>query len=156
MLPVLSTDSPPFSTHGPLIHSRAVSKVEHHVQDAVKRGAKLLVGGNRMEGNFFEPTVLGEVPSDAACMNEETFGPMGALIKFKSEEEVIEKANDTEVGLAGYFYSKDGESVDAWSQDVVADCEPHSIVGRVFRVAEALEVGMVSISVPGCFGNVDD
>lgn len=111
------------TTHGPLIHSRAVSKVEHHVQDAVKRGAKLLVGGKRMEGNFFEPTVLGEVPSDAACMNEETFGPMGALIKFKSEEEVIEKANDTEVGLAGYFYSKD--------------------VGRVFRVAEALEVGMV-------------
>lgn len=110
-------------THGPLIHGRAVQKVEDHVNDAVQRGAKVLVGGKRMQGNFFEPTVLGEVPRDADCMSQETFGPMGALIKFKTEEEVIALANDTEVGLAGYFYSRD--------------------VGRVWRVAEALETGMV-------------
>lgn len=100
-----------------------MQKVEDHVNDAVQRGAKVLAGGKRMQGNFFEPTVLGEVPLDADCMSQETFGPMGALIKFKTEQEVIERANDTEVGLAGYFYSRD--------------------VGRVWRVAEALEVGMV-------------
>jgi len=114
------------TTHGPLIHSRAVDKVHHHVNDAVAKGAKVLTGGKRMHGNFYAPTVLGDVPAHAAVMSEETFGPMGALVKFNTEEEVIERANDTDVGLAGYFFSKD--------------------VGRAFRVAEALEVGMVGVN----------
>lgn len=114
------------TTHGPLIHSRAVDKVELHVNDAVKKGAKVLAGGKRLQGNFFAPTVLGDVPADAAVLSEETFGPLGALVKFTTEEEVVERANDTEVGLAGYFFSKD--------------------VGRAFRVAEALEVGMVGVN----------
>ena len=110
-------------THGPLIHSRAVDKVESHVKDAVEHGASVLAGGKRLEGNFFEPTVLSEVPADALLTKEETFGPLAALIKFETEEEVIKLANNSDVGLAGYFYSRD--------------------VGRVWRVAEALEVGMV-------------
>ncbi|KAJ9093461.1 hypothetical protein QFC19_008320 [Naganishia cerealis] len=110
-------------THGPLIHNRALEKVEHHVNDAVERGAKVLIGGKRIQGNFFEPTVLGDVPEGAACLQEETFGPLAAVVRFTSEDEVIEMANDTDVGLAGYFYSRD--------------------IGRIWRVAEALEVGMV-------------
>lgn len=90
-----------YSTHGPLIHGRALDKVEHHVNDAIERGAKLLTGGKRIRGNFFEPTVIGDVPEGSACLSEETFGPMAAIIKFTSEDEVIEAANDTEVGLAG-------------------------------------------------------
>ena len=90
-----------YSTHGPLIHSRALDKVEHHVNDAVERGAKVLAGGKRIQGNFFQPTVLADVPADAACLSEETFGPLAAIVKFSSEDEVIEIANDTEVGLAG-------------------------------------------------------
>jgi len=93
------------------------------VNDAIDRGASVLVGGKRMEGNFFEPTILSDVPANALLTTEETFGPLAALIKFETEEEVIRLANDTDVGLAGYFYSRD--------------------VGRVWRVAEALEVGMV-------------
>jgi succinate-semialdehyde dehydrogenase/glutarate-semialdehyde dehydrogenase len=89
------------STHGPLIHSRALDKVEHHVNDAINLGAKLLTGGKRIRGNFFQPTVIGDVPEGAACLQEETFGPMAAIVKFSSEDEVIERANDTEVGLAG-------------------------------------------------------
>ncbi|CAE6482632.1 unnamed protein product [Rhizoctonia solani] len=114
------------TTHGPLIHSRAIAKVEAHVKDAVSRGASVLVGGNRAESlgpNFFEPTVLADVPADAAFADEETFGPVAALIKFETEDEVIRLANNSDVGLAGYFFSRD--------------------VGRVWRVAEALEVGMV-------------
>lgn len=113
------------STHGPLIHSRAVEKVESHVNDAVSRGASVLVGGTRLDrpGSFFAPTVLSDVPADARLSTEETFGPLAALIKFETEEEVIKLANDSDVGLAGYFFSRD--------------------VGRVWRVAEALEVGMV-------------
>lgn len=83
----------------------------------------MLVGGKKIEGNFFAPTVLSDVPSDASLTSEETFGPLAALIKFETEEEVIKLANDTVFGLAGYFYSRD--------------------VGRVWRVSEALEVGMV-------------
>ncbi|KAF8759695.1 aldehyde dehydrogenase family [Rhizoctonia solani] len=98
-------------THGPLIHSRAIEKVEAHVNDAVSRGASVL------------PTVLADVPPDAALTDEETFGPVAALIKFETEDEVIRLANNSDVGLAGYFFSRD--------------------VGRVWRVAEALEVGMV-------------
>ncbi|KAI0092149.1 succinic semialdehyde dehydrogenase [Irpex rosettiformis] len=113
------------TTHGPLIHDRAVEKVQTHVDDAVKRGAQLLHGGKRLDGkgSFFAPTILADVPKDALVCQEETFGPLAALIKFETEEEVIKLANDTSVGLAGYFFSRD--------------------VGRVWRVAEALEVGMV-------------
>lgn len=111
-------------THGPLIHSRAVEKVAHHVDDAVSKGAQVLIGGKAIpNSNFFTPTVLSEVPSTAILNTEETFGPLAALCKFETEEEVIRLANDTDVGLAGYFFSRD--------------------VGRVWRVAERLEVGMV-------------
>ena len=112
-------------THGPLIHSRAVEKVASHVNDAVSKGAQVLVGGRPVEGKgtFFSPTVLSDVPTNALINDEETFGPVAALIKFETEEEVLRLANNTDVGLAGYFFSRD--------------------VGRVWRVAEALEVGMV-------------
>ena len=110
-------------THGPLIKSVAVDKVEAHVNDAVKRGASILVGGQRLEGNFFAPTVLSDVPADAILTQEETFGPLAALVKFETEEEVIRLANDSDVGLAAYFYARD--------------------VGRIWRVSEALEVGMI-------------
>ena len=113
------------STHGPLIHEKAVQKVQLHIDDAVKRGAQLIHGGKRLEGagSFFAPTILADVPTDALVCQEETFGPLAALVKFETEEEVIKLANDTAVGLAGYFFSRD--------------------IGRVWRVAEALEVGMV-------------
>ena len=112
-------------THGPLIHERAVQKVERHVEDALSQGAQLLLGGKRISGagSFFAPTVLSDVPATALVNKEETFGPLAALTRFETEEEVIKLANDTPVGLAGYFFSRD--------------------VGRVWRVAEALEVGMV-------------
>ncbi|KAL0573294.1 hypothetical protein V5O48_008657 [Marasmius crinis-equi] len=114
------------TTHGPLIHTRAIEKVNAHVQDAVSKGASVLVGGKRHggeESSFFQPTILSDVPASAQLCSEETFGPLAALVKFDSEEEVIKLANSTEVGLAGYFFSRD--------------------IGRVWRVAEALEVGMV-------------
>lgn len=114
------------TTHGPLIHDRAVQKVKAHVDDAVSRGAKLLVGGKPLQGSFFEPTVLANIPPDAQVMREETFGPLAALVSFDSEDEVVELANDTEHGLAGYFFSRD--------------------IGRVWRVAEALETGMVGVN----------
>jgi len=109
-------------THGPLIHERAALKVEEHIKDAVSRGAKVLVGGER-KGNHMQPTVLGNVPDDCLVTAEETFGPLAALIKFSDEKQVVELANDTDVGLAGYFFSRDSD--------------------RIWRVAEALEVGMV-------------
>ncbi|KAF8961072.1 succinate-semialdehyde dehydrogenase [Flammula alnicola] len=112
------------TTHGPLIHSRAVEKVERHVNDAVQRGAQILIGGKPLpDTTFFLPTVLSDVPADALINSEETFGPLASLCKFETEEEVIRLANNTDVGLAGYFFSRD--------------------VGRVWRVAERLEVGMV-------------
>lgn len=118
------------STHGPLIHEKAVSKVVRHVEDAVSKGAQILVGGKRPEGpgSFYEPTVLSDVPAGPSTFfgQEETFGPVAALIKFETEKEVVELANNTDVGLAGYFYSRD--------------------IGRIWRVAEALEVGMVGIN----------
>jgi succinate-semialdehyde dehydrogenase/glutarate-semialdehyde dehydrogenase len=108
-----------------LIHERAVNKVAKHVDDAVSKGAQILVGGKRLDipGSFFAPTVLSDVPSNALINDEETFGPLAALIEFETEDEVIKLANDSDVGLAGYFFSRD--------------------IGRVWRVAEALEVGMV-------------
>ena len=114
------------TTHGPLIHDRAVAKVKAHVDDAVSKGAKVLVGGKPLKGSFFEPTVLTGVTADAQVLREETFGPLAALVSFESEEEVVELANDTEHGLAGYFFSRD--------------------IGRVWRVAEALETGMVGVN----------
>jgi len=114
------------STHGPLIHDRAVKKVHDHVQDAIGRGASVLSGGEHLQDkgpNFYAPTVLADVPYDSLLHNEETFGPVAALTKFDTEEEVIALANNTEYGLAGYLFSRD--------------------VGRVWRVAERLEVGMV-------------
>ncbi|KAJ3907047.1 succinic semialdehyde dehydrogenase [Lentinula edodes] len=115
------------TTHGPLIHSRATEKVTRHIEDAVSKGAQVLVGGKVVENtNFFQPTVLSDVPSDALINDEETFGPLAALVKFDTEDEVIKLANATEVGLAGYFFSRD--------------------IGRAWRVAERLEVGMVAVN----------
>ncbi|KIY51636.1 succinate-semialdehyde dehydrogenase [Fistulina hepatica ATCC 64428] len=114
----------PETTHGPLIHERAIQKVRAHVEDAIARGGQLLVGGEIEEGtNFFPPTVIADVPADALMHREETFGPLAALMKFETEDEVVGLANDSATGLAGYIFSRD--------------------VGRVWRVAERLEVGMV-------------
>ena len=110
-------------THGPLIHKRQQDKVQEHVDDAVKRGARVLIGGKKGKGTIYEPTVLADVADDCLLTGEETFGPLAALIKFTSEEEVIKLANKTEVGLAGYFFSQDSD--------------------RIWRVADALETGMV-------------
>lgn len=113
-----------YSTHGPLIHTRQLEKVQSHVDNAVKLGAQILVGGKSLpDSTYFIPTVLSDVPPEADVNQEETFGPVAALTRFETEEEVIKLANNTDVGLAGYFFSRD--------------------VGRVWRVAEKLEVGMV-------------
>jgi succinate-semialdehyde dehydrogenase / glutarate-semialdehyde dehydrogenase len=113
---------------GPLIEPAAVDKVERHVEDARGKGAKVLTGGKRhaLGGQFYEPTVLSECTDDMVITHEETFGPVAPLYKFKDETEVIRLANKTEYGLASYFFARD--------------------VGRVFRVAEALEAGIVSIN----------
>ena len=118
----------PGVTQGPLINADAVTKVEEHIADALSRGASIVTGGKRhaQGGNFFEPTLLANVPHDAMIFREETFGPVAPLFRFHTEEEAIALANDTEFGLASYFYAKD--------------------VGRIFRVAEALEYGMVGIN----------
>jgi succinate-semialdehyde dehydrogenase / glutarate-semialdehyde dehydrogenase len=135
-------------THGPVIHDRAVSKVESHVQDAVKQGGTVLVGGQRMPdlgANFFQPTVIRDMTAGMRIASEETFGPVAGLFKFDTEavrhisprnesntdrvaqlQDVVKQANAAEVGLAGYFFSKD--------------------LQRVYRVAEALEVGMVGVN----------
>ncbi|EKT4458901.1 NADP-dependent succinate-semialdehyde dehydrogenase [Pseudomonas sp. TYF_15] len=114
------------TTTGPLIDGKAVAKVQEHIEDAVSKGAKVLSGGKLIEGNFFEPTILVDVPKSAAVAKEETFGPLAPLFRFKDEAEVIAMSNDTEFGLASYFYARD--------------------MSRVFRVAEALEYGMVGIN----------
>jgi succinate-semialdehyde dehydrogenase/glutarate-semialdehyde dehydrogenase len=118
----------PGVSQGPLINADGVAKVEAHIADATKRGAKVLTGGKRhkLGGNFFEPTLLADVPPEAVIFREETFGPVAPLFRFKTEEEAIRLANDTEFGLAAYFYARD--------------------VGRIFRVAEALEYGIVGIN----------
>ena len=127
---------------GPLIDQQAIDKVEQHVQDAVAKGARLMTGGKRhaLGGTFYEPTVLAGVKKGMLITEEETFGPVAAVIPFTSESEVIQMANDSEVGLASYFYSKD--------------------ISRIWRVAEALEFGMVGVntgtisSEVGPFGGV--
>ena len=113
-------------TTGPLINKAAVAKVQEHIADAISKGAKLVVGGKSMGGNFFEPTLLRDVTTDMAVAREETFGPVAPLFKFKTEEDAIAMANNTEFGLACYFYTRD--------------------IGRVWRVGEALDYGMVGIN----------
>lgn len=115
-------------TQGPLIEEKAVLKVEQHIADALSKGARLMVGGQRHElgHSFFQPTVLADVTANMQVATEETFGPLAPLFRFKTEDEVIAMANDTEFGLAAYFYSRD--------------------IGRVWRVAEALESGMVGVN----------
>ncbi len=116
---------------GPLIEEAALEKVQRHLDDAVARGGRVVTGGKRLSalgsGQFFEPTVLAHATSDMLCAREETFGPFAPVFRFKTEQEAIDAANATEFGLASYFYSRD--------------------VGRIFRVAEALEYGMVGINV---------
>ena len=116
---------------GPLIEEAALEKVQRHVDDAVAKGGKLLTGGKRLKtlgsGQFFEPTVVAEASADMLCAKEETFGPFAPVFKFKTEQEAIDAANNTEFGLASYFYSRD--------------------IGRIYRVGEALEYGMVGINV---------
>ena len=112
---------------GPLIETAALEKVERHVADAVARGGRIVTGGKRLSGQFFEPTVLADARADMICAREETFGPFAPVFKFSTEQDAIEAANATEFGLASYFYSRD--------------------VGRIFRVSEALEYGMVGINV---------
>ncbi len=112
---------------GPLIEPAALDKVERHVKDAIAKGGRVLTGGKRMDGQFFEPTVIADATADMVCAREETFGPFAPIFKFKTEQEAIDAANNTEFGLASYFYSRD--------------------VGRIFRVSEALEYGMVGINV---------
>jgi succinate-semialdehyde dehydrogenase/glutarate-semialdehyde dehydrogenase len=113
---------------GPLIDQQAIDKVEQHVQDAVAKGARVMTGGKRhtLGGTFYEPTVLAGVKKGMLITEEETFGPVAAVIPFTSESEVIQMANDSEYGLASYFYSKD--------------------ISRIWRVAEALEFGMVGVN----------
>ncbi|NSX55915.1 NAD-dependent succinate-semialdehyde dehydrogenase [Parasulfitobacter algicola] len=113
-------------TIGPLINDAAVEKVQNHITDALDHGATVKLGGNRLEGTFFEPTVIVDVPHKALIAREETFGPVAGLIKFDTEEDVIDMANDSEFGLAGYFYTRD--------------------LGRVWRVAEAMETGIVGVN----------
>ena len=112
---------------GPLIEEAALQKVERHVQDALAKGGKVLAGGKRLNGQFFEPTVVSEARADMLCAKEETFGPFAPVFRFKTEQEAIDAANNTEFGLASYFYSRD--------------------IGRIYRVAEGLEYGMVGINV---------
>jgi succinate-semialdehyde dehydrogenase/glutarate-semialdehyde dehydrogenase len=111
-----------------LINEAAVQKVESHISDAVSKGAKVAIGGGRhpLGGTFFQPTVLTDVSTTMAVAKEETFGPLAPLFRFKTEDEAVGLANDTDFGLAAYFYSRD--------------------LARVWRVSEALEFGMVGIN----------
>ena len=116
------------AVQGPLINAAALDKVERHVKDAVDKGARVILGGQRhsLGGTFYEPTILADVTTEMCVTYEETFGPVAPIYRFESEEQAIALANDTEFGLAAYFYSRD--------------------IGRVWRVAEALEVGIVGIN----------
>ena len=115
-------------TQGPLIDMAAVEKVEEHIQDALAKGARLVVGGERhsLGGQFFRPTVLAGATTEMKVASEETFGPVAPLFRFETEDQAIEMANNTEFGLAAYFFSRD--------------------IGRIWRVSEALEYGMVGIN----------
>ncbi|MBA5636603.1 NADP-dependent succinate-semialdehyde dehydrogenase [Duganella sp. LX20W] len=115
-------------TQGPLIDDKAVRKVEQHVEDALAKGGRVLLGGRRhaLGHSFFEPTVIADVHAGMQVASEETFGPLAPLFRFRDEAEVLAQANDTEFGLAAYFYARD--------------------IGRVWRVAEGLESGMVGIN----------
>ncbi|ALV06175.1 NAD-dependent succinate-semialdehyde dehydrogenase [Roseateles depolymerans] len=113
-------------TQGPLIDDAAIDKVERHVADATSKGARVITGGSRLHDRFFQPTVLADVTDDMLCAREETFGPVAPVFRFQTEAEAIQMANATEFGLASYFYSRD--------------------IGRIFRVGEALESGMVGVN----------
>jgi succinate-semialdehyde dehydrogenase/glutarate-semialdehyde dehydrogenase len=116
------------TTQGPLVNKAAVQKVAEHVQDAVSKGARIAIGGSPGSGDgfFFEPTILSGVTKDMLVAREETFGPLAPIFPFDDEEEAVELANETEFGLAGYFFSRD--------------------VNRVMRVAQKLQVGMVGVN----------
>ncbi len=118
----------PGVNQGPLINQAAVEKCEEHIADALSKGARIVVGGKRhpLGGTFFEPTLLADVDTQMKVAREETFGPVAPLFRFDSEEQAIAMANDTEFGLASYFYSRD--------------------IGRIWRVADALEYGMVAVN----------
>ena len=118
----------PGATQGPLINEAAVLKVEEHIEDAVGKGASVVTGGARhsLGGNFYQPTILANVSVDALIFREETFGPVAPLFRFKTEQEAVQLANDTPFGLASYFYTRD--------------------VGRIFRVSEALEYGIIGVN----------
>ncbi|CAN7755249.1 MAG: NAD-dependent succinate-semialdehyde dehydrogenase [Gammaproteobacteria bacterium] len=111
---------------GPLIEPAAVDKVQRHLDDAKAKGARVTVGGSRLQGQFFQPTVLAEARADMLCASEETFGPLAPIFRFKTEADAIAAANSTEFGLASYFYSRD--------------------IGRITRVAEALECGILGVN----------
>lgn len=119
----------PGVTFGPVHDMGGILKTEEHLADALEKGAKLLAGGKRhaLGGTFFEPTVIGDANNSMRVAREETFGPLASIFRFKDEGELIKAANDTEFGLASYFYSRD--------------------VGRIWRVAEALETGMVGVNI---------
>jgi len=112
---------------GPMIEEAALQKVERHIQDALEKGARLLTGGKRLKGQFFEPTVVADATANMLCATEETFGPFAPVFKFETEQDVVAAANATEFGLASYFYTRD--------------------IGRIWRVSEALEYGMVGVNV---------
>ncbi|CAA6827345.1 MAG: Aldehyde dehydrogenase B (EC, partial [uncultured Thiotrichaceae bacterium] len=116
------------TTQGPLINEAAVEKVESHIADALAKGARIVTGGHRhaLGHTFFEPTLLADVTTDMAVASEETFGPVAPLFRFSSEEEAVQMANDTEFGLAAYFFARD--------------------VGRIWRVSEELEYGIVGVN----------
>ncbi|MGA0128430.1 MAG: NAD-dependent succinate-semialdehyde dehydrogenase [Burkholderiales bacterium] len=114
-------------TQGPLIEDAAVDKVMRHLEDAKKKGGQIVMGGNRISGRFFQPTVLANATSSMLCASEETFGPFAPVFKFKTEKEVIDLANSSTYGLASYFYARD--------------------IGRIYRVSEALECGLVGVNV---------
>ena len=113
-------------TQGPMIDERALAKVEQHVADAIAKGATVVTGGRRIGQRFYEPTVLTGATADMLCAREETFGPVAPVFRFETEDEAVRLANATEFGLAAYFYSRD--------------------IGRIFRVGEALESGIVGVN----------
>lgn len=118
----------PSTTQGPLVNKAAVDKVKEHVEDATSKGAKVELGGKTPEkaGFFFEPTVLSGVTTEMLVSKEETFGPLAPIFEFETEEEILRLANDTEFGLAGYFFSQD--------------------IARAMRVAQKLQCGMVGVN----------